>query len=145
MILTHPARNERKERQPEKKMQIGPKDATGHPSACVQHMVMIVPVDADVDEAENVAHEYGKEGCQRSDAVTMRNLHLQNHDRNDDRDDTVAEGLESVLAHACVLEQPRGNANAPAPPQQQEPRTAGAIWAIRRPPSSLPLKPLSTC
>jgi hypothetical protein len=70
----------------------------------VQHMVMIVPVDADVDEAENVAHEYRKEGCQRSDAVTMRNLHLQHHDRNDDRDDTVAEGLESVLAHSCALE-----------------------------------------
>ena len=38
MILTHRSRNEWKERQPEKKMQISPKDATGHPSAGVQHM-----------------------------------------------------------------------------------------------------------
>src|SRR5262249_27885041 len=33
--------------------------------------------------------------------VAVRNLHLQHHDRDDDGDDTVAEGFQPVLAHAA--------------------------------------------
>jgi hypothetical protein len=38
-------------------VQVGPQDAAADFLHGVQHVVVVVPVDADVDEAEHVAHE----------------------------------------------------------------------------------------
>src|SRR5262249_50712117 len=83
----------------EKQVQVRPQNPTGDSSAGVYHVVMIVPVNADVNEAEHVAHEHRHKWHQCFQAVAMRNLHLEHHDRDDDGDDPVAERLQSVLAH----------------------------------------------
>ena len=99
MILAHPASDKRKQRQPEKQMQVGPENASGDPDARVKHMVMIVPVDAKVHEAQHVAHEHRDKRRERFQVVAVRDLHLEDHDRDDDRQDPVAKRLEPVLAH----------------------------------------------
>src|SRR5262249_32455802 len=100
-------------------MQVCPENASRDPGAGVEHVVMIVPVDPDINEAEHVAHEHWNEWCERSEVIYMRNLQLKHHDRNDDGDYTVAEGLESVLAHICHPEGPTRSASVstPLPPQ----------------------------
>ena len=60
---------------------------------------MIVPVDADVDKAQHVAQENGKQRLQRFEIVAVRDLQLQHHDGDDDREHTIAEGFEPVLFH----------------------------------------------
>jgi hypothetical protein len=91
-------------------MQVRPENASRDPGAGVKHVVMIVPVDAEVNEAEHVAHEHRGKWCERSETVPMRDLHFEHHDRDDDREDAVAERLESVLAHSlprvCLKEPP---------------------------------------
>ncbi len=47
-------------------MQIGPQDRTRHLRARLQHVVMVVPVDPDVDEAEDIAEEHRKDGPERA-------------------------------------------------------------------------------
>src|SRR5215471_10261271 len=67
----------------------------------VEHVVMIVPVDRDEHEAQEIGQKDGHDRDQRSGLHAMRHLHLENHDRDDDRDDTVGDGFEASLAHAA--------------------------------------------
>src|SRR5215510_14632349 len=80
-------------------MKIRPQNAPGHPLTGIEHMVMIVPVDTDVYEAEDIAQKHGGDRRERSETVAVRNFHLKYHDGDDDRDDAVAERLEPVFAH----------------------------------------------
>jgi len=81
-------------------MKVRPEDAAGDPVAGVKHMVVIVPVDADVHETQHVAQEHRQQRQQRIDRLTVRDLHLQHHDGDDDGDHPVAECFEPSLAHA---------------------------------------------
>src|ERR1700690_4408959 len=74
--------------------------------------MMVVPIDTDVDEAQHVSEEHRGERTQRRQALTDRSLELQYHDRDQDRDHAVAEGLESTAlhcakAHPCSASQAR--------------------------------------
>ena len=65
MVLAHPGRRERKQRQPEQQVQVRPQDAAAHVRGGMQQVVVIVPVDADVDEAQHVAQEDRQQRPQR--------------------------------------------------------------------------------
>src|SRR5262249_45850559 len=65
----------------------------------VEHVVMIVPVDRDEHEAQDVGQKDRPDGRQPSGLHAMRHLQLENHDRDDDREDAVGEGFEASLAH----------------------------------------------
>ena len=60
---------------------------------------MVVPVDAEHHEAEDVGQEDRQQRAKRGEIVAVRDLELQDHDRDQDGDDAVAEGLEARLAH----------------------------------------------
>jgi hypothetical protein len=57
----------------------------------VTSILELVPIDADVDEAEHVAHEDGPERDQYPKVGAVRDFEFQHHDGDDDGDDTVAE------------------------------------------------------
>src|SRR5687768_8427966 len=64
--------------------------------------MVIVPVDAEIDEAQHVAQEYWKQGAQSRELDPMGDLHLQHHDGHDDREYGIAECFHSRLAHASA-------------------------------------------
>ena len=80
-------------------MQVGPQDAAADFLRGLQHVVMIVPVDADEDEAQDVAEEYRDQGLQGGEIMPLRHFHLQHHDGDDDGDHAVTEGFEASLVH----------------------------------------------
>src|SRR5579871_4585928 len=88
-------------------------------------MVMIVPINSDVHKAEDVAQENRREWNERGNTVPLRRLQLQHHNRNDDRDHSIAECFKpsrphslsarlSLTAIATALQ-----CDAPAPPLQR--------------------------
>ncbi len=60
---------------------------------------MIAPVDTDEDKAKRVAEKYGSDRDQRLPGSLVRNFEFQHHDRDDDRDHSVAERLQPSFAH----------------------------------------------
>src|SRR6266576_7285824 len=63
--------------------------------------MMIVPVDGEDDEAEYVGEKYRQEPRQRGQVGPVWYLQLQHHDRDEDRDHSIAERAQSLIAH-CV-------------------------------------------
>jgi len=55
--------------------------------------MMIVLVDAHINETQDIAEERRYERHQVFQTVAVRDLHLQDHDRDDDRDHSIAECL----------------------------------------------------
>jgi hypothetical protein len=80
-------------------MEIGPKDRSAYLLYGMKQMMMIVPVNADVDKAEHIAHEYRKQGVQRGRIISVRHFHFQHHDGDDDGDHAIAEGFQPILFH----------------------------------------------
>src|SRR5262245_58556543 len=66
----------------------------------MQHVVVVIPIDTKVDEAQNVAQEYGDQWHQRLDALAVGHLHLQHHDGDDDGDHAITERFNPTLSHA---------------------------------------------
>src|SRR5690349_10114241 len=99
MIFPHPAGYERKKRKPEKEMKIGPHDPAVDVIADTQQMVMIVPVNPDINEAQNIGKKYREKRFERCQPGAMRHPQFQDHDGDDDREYTVTEGFESVGLH----------------------------------------------
>jgi hypothetical protein len=60
-MITFPFGDEWEQGQPEKEMKAGPEDFAVHVPACVEHVMMVVPIDSQVDKAENVRREYRKQ------------------------------------------------------------------------------------
>lgn len=83
----------------EEKVEICPKHRRADVGNGVEDVVVIVPVDADVEEAEDVAKE-DREDCRKSCPVgTFGDVELKHHDRDDDGEDSVGESFEAVLLH----------------------------------------------
>ena len=70
---------------------------------------MVVPIDAEIHEAEDVGEEHRAERRERMQirALVLGHSQLQNHDRDENRDHAVAERLEPAFAH-CVPPARRG-------------------------------------
>jgi hypothetical protein len=68
----------------------------------VQHVVMVVPVDAEEYETQKVGQKLREELAQCVPALTAADLQLQDHDRDQDCDHAVAERFETPFGHAVL-------------------------------------------
>ena len=91
MVLAHPGGDEGHDREPKQKVQVGPENAAGDLRGRVQQVMVVVPVDPDVDEAQEVAHEQGDERLQVREVRAVRHLQFEHHDGDDDGEHAIAE------------------------------------------------------
>src|ERR1700722_6826854 len=84
-------------------MQIRPQGTPSDTLCRLQKVVMVVPVDADVYEAQNVAAENGKDRLEIPKTGPVRRLHFQHHDGDDYGKHTVTESLHAALGHHFAL------------------------------------------
>ena len=71
----------------------------------LEQVVVIVPVDANIGEAQDIAEENWKKRPERVPIRTSWHLQLQDHDRDDNGENSIAEGFKAVLLHAAILAQ----------------------------------------
>src|SRR5262245_60338757 len=64
--------------------------------------MMVVPVDRNVDEAQNIAQKHWQQFRKGGSICTVRNLQLKNHNRDDDGDDAIAECGQTLLWHGSA-------------------------------------------
>jgi hypothetical protein len=64
--------------------------------------MVVVPVDAQINEAQYVAQKYWGQWQQRLDALAMRHSQFQHHDGDDDGEDAIAKCFKSALSHSGI-------------------------------------------
>src|SRR6185436_6627067 len=77
VVLVHPAGDERHEGEPEEQMKVCPQHPAADAVHGVEQMVVVVPVDADHDEAQHVAQEDRHQRQERLRIGVVRNFHLE--------------------------------------------------------------------
>src|ERR1700752_264765 len=100
MILSHPVCDEWNEREPKKQMEVGPQDAPVHFPDGMEHMMVIVPVDADKKETEQILTERRHDACEGGPVRTTRDRQFEHHDGDNDGDDAITECLHAALCHS---------------------------------------------
>src|SRR5208283_422982 len=84
-------------------MQIGPQRRTGDVGNCCEHVVVVVPVDAEVDETEDVSQQDRQVIAQRIPGSAVWGVQLQHHDRDENGDCAVAKSFKPVRGHTTRL------------------------------------------
>jgi hypothetical protein len=84
-------------------MKIRPQNSRRNAFDRMKHVVVIIPIDSEINEAENVTQEYGDERPERFESLTVRNLQFEDHYRYDDRKNTIAERFKPVSTHSGNL------------------------------------------
>jgi hypothetical protein len=69
----------------------------------MQEMVMVVPVDPDVDKTHHIACEDGYQWSQSSQACVMRSAQLEHHNGDDDGDNAITERFHAASGHESLF------------------------------------------
>lgn len=84
-------------------MQVGPQHGNVHRFDRVKHVMMVVPVNGDVNEAEYVTQEHREKRSEIMPLSSVRNFELENHDGEDDGKNTVAKSFQTIFTHMEFL------------------------------------------
>jgi hypothetical protein len=122
-VFAEPRRSKGRQRKPKKKVQIGPKDFSVDAFSGLKKVVVIVPVDADIEEAHDVTEKNRQQSAQSREARTVRNPEVQNHDGDNDRENPIAESFQAALCHLFNLTVERAIPGGPGTwPAENSPR-----------------------
>jgi hypothetical protein len=85
------------ERQREEEGEIGPEDAVSDLVEVVDEVVVVDPIDAGLDEAEEIDKDERKVEAEGGEVgyFFAGDMEFENHDGDDDGDDAVGEGFEA--------------------------------------------------
>jgi hypothetical protein len=84
-MLAHPRGHKWHEREPEQQVQVRPENRPRHTTGAAQHVVMVVPVDAEEYETEYVAEQDREQWAQGGGRGVVGRSQFENHDGDDDR------------------------------------------------------------
>ena len=74
-------------------MKIGPKNDSVHVLHSVEHVMMIVPINPNINKTEDIAEKYRKKRLKSAKVIARRRFHLENHDGDDNGDHSISEGF----------------------------------------------------
>src|SRR5436190_13804252 len=69
----------------------------------LEHVMMIIPIDAHINEAQDITQKHRQFFLQGGEFSRVRHFQFQYHDGDDDGEYTVAEGFKSVFFHVSSL------------------------------------------
>lgn len=69
----------------------------------MDHVVMVVPVDAKKNEADHIARENRNQRFQRLERAFLGRVKFKHHDGDQDGENAVTKGFKSVLLHGSYL------------------------------------------
>ncbi len=101
-----PGRGEGQQRQTEQQDEIGPEHRAVDRFDHIEQVVVVVPVDRHVGEADDIGEESRPKLRQRRKILAMGRLQLQNHDGDDDGDHAIRKRLQPFARHAALLFKP---------------------------------------
>ena len=81
-------------------MHVGPQDDAIDAGGGMHQVVVVVPVDGQIDKAEHVACKHRSEAGERPPVAALRDFELQHHDGDDDSDHAVAKRSQSLFRHS---------------------------------------------
>ena len=93
LVLAHPGSGEWDEGQPEQQVEVGPQGPTIDHRGGLEQVMVVVPVDAQVDKAQYMADENGPQWRDCGEIRSLGDLQLEDEDGDDDGDHTIAEGF----------------------------------------------------
>ena len=91
-------------------MEVGPHHTAGDFLRGFDEVMMVVPIDAHIDEAQYVGKEHGQERFEGFKGDILRHVQIQHHDGDDDGQYTVAKGFQAVLFHGGEMMEESGRA-----------------------------------
>ena len=59
----------------------------------MKHVVMIVPIDSDIDKTQDISEKYWYEITKTLQISRMRYSELEHHNGDDDSDDSITKGF----------------------------------------------------
>jgi len=80
-------------------MQVRPENEPVDPRHRMQKVMVVVPINAHIDEAQDVGQKARRNGRERRQVAAVRHMKLQHHDGDDDSDNTIAECGEAIFSH----------------------------------------------
>jgi hypothetical protein len=69
----------------------------------MEHVMVIVPVDADIDETQDIAQKHRQHWFQCPQVDLVRHFQFQHHDGDDDGENTVTERFQPILLHESTV------------------------------------------
>ena len=89
MGVACPSGCEGNDREPEQEVKIRPQSSAVHLFCDLKQMMVIVPIDAEVNEAEDVTHERRNQVHEFRPLGMMGRAQFQHHDGDEDGNDSV--------------------------------------------------------
>jgi hypothetical protein len=70
---------------------------------CMKKIVMIAPINSDIQETQNIADEFWNQCSQIVPLIAVRHFDLKYHYGDNDCHDTVAESFKPASLHASLI------------------------------------------
>ena len=80
-------------------MKIRPENPAANMLDKVEEVMVIAPIDAEEDEAQEVTEQYGNQRTQRVKTCVVRHFQFQHHDGDDNRHHAIAERFQPRFRH----------------------------------------------
>lgn len=89
VVFAEPSGGKGDEGEPEEEVEVRPENAPCDVVDGVEHVVMVVPVDAEVDKAEDIAQEDWSYWLKGDPGWVVGHLHLEHHDGDDNGENAI--------------------------------------------------------